>query len=131
MPVLMVVPPSDTPSTDQGEYGFWLEVKDANARTLFRRVLHNPMPSDQEVFSLDPKRSVARVPGARQDQVFIVVVPRLSAAECVSLLSSYHIPESPLQPLTLGAEAKIAFRPPTQSTAAPAQEIARFALQKD
>lgn len=45
----MNVPPSDQIEATQSVTGFWLELRGADERTLFRRIMHDPIPYDQEI----------------------------------------------------------------------------------
>jgi hypothetical protein len=107
--VEMVVPPSDTIPSAAGQKGFWYELRDAQDRPLYRRVMHQPMREDVEVFSDDPKQTVARQPAPDRKGVFVVLVPDVAEGHTVTLSSS---PRS----VRLAHE--------------PAKEIARFALRK-
>ncbi len=49
--VEMVLPASDQVEDFKGQKGFWYELRDARDRPLYRRVMHNPMQQDVEVFS--------------------------------------------------------------------------------
>ncbi|MBH1938792.1 hypothetical protein I5Q34_31805 [Streptomyces sp. AV19] len=105
--VEMVPPPGDPLHPEQDLHGFWVEVRDAGLHPLYRRVMHPPVRHDAEVFSDDPERSLARVPVDEPKGAFAVLVPDLADADHIALVSS---PPAP------GA------------TAAPATEVARFAL---
>jgi hypothetical protein len=84
-PVAMVVPPSDPVAGYQGQKGCWCEVLDATGQVLFRRVLHDPIRADVEVFSNDPQRSLSRHPLAHPKGGFAVVVPDLDRAKTLTL----------------------------------------------
>jgi len=107
--VEMVLAPSDPVHGVEGQKGFWYELRDVQDRPLYRRVMHNPMREDVEVFSDDPERSVARQTVANRKGVFAVVVPDSEEGHSVTLSSS---------PRTI------------QLAHQPATEIARFALRK-
>jgi hypothetical protein len=85
----MVVPPDDAPAKAP-EQGFWAELRDPSNRTLFRRVLHNPIPVDREVFSEDHGKTLSRAPGAPSQGMFTVVVPNHADATALALFSSHH-----------------------------------------
>jgi hypothetical protein len=112
-PVEMVVPPSDPVQGFAGQKGFWAEVKDQQDETLYRRVMHNPMRPDVEVFSDDPQQTVAREPVADKKGVFVVLVPDADEGHEVTLSSS--------------SGAGHGFAANAQQ---PASEIARFKLNK-
>jgi hypothetical protein len=107
--VEMVLPPSDPIQGVEGHKGFWYELRDAEDRALYRRVMHNPMHEDVEVFSDDPKQSVARQIVPNRKGVFVVVVPDTEKGHAVTLSSSPR-------------RVQLAHQP--------AREIARFALRK-
>ena len=107
--VAMVVPPSDPVQGNQGQKGFWYELRDEQDRPLYRRVMHNPMREDVEVFSDDPKQSVARHTVPNRKGVFTVVVPDTADGHTVTLSSSPR-------------RIQLAHQPAT--------EIARFVLRK-
>jgi hypothetical protein len=106
--VEMIPPPGDRPADQRSAQGMWVEVRDAGRNALYRRVLHDPVRHDTEVFSDDPERSVARVPVERPRGTFAVLVPDLEAADHVAFVGS-----------RLGRTPGLA----------PAAEIARFALR--
>jgi hypothetical protein len=107
--VEMVIPPSDAVEGGEGLKGFWYDLRDAKDRPLYRRVMHNPMREDVEVFSDDPKQSVSRQVVPNRKGVFVVVVPDTDEGHAVTLSSSPR-------------RVKLAHQP--------AKEIARFTLRK-
>jgi hypothetical protein len=105
--VAMAVPPGDPIEGRDTESGFWVEVRDGAGNPLHRRVMHDPVRHDVEVFSDDPAQSLARVPVPQPAGTFAVLIPDIAAADHVALVSS----------------------PPGQHLAiAPAAEVARFSL---
>ena len=54
--VEMVLPPSHPVPHNDGEAGFWYELRDQADHLLYRRVLHDPMRDDVEVFGLEAER---------------------------------------------------------------------------
>jgi hypothetical protein len=107
--VEMALPPSDALQGAEGNKGFWYELRDAQDRPLYRRVMHNPMREDVEIFSDDPKQTIARQTVPNRKGVFVVLVPDTDAGHTVTLSSS---------PRRL------------QQAHQPAKEIARFTLRK-
>jgi hypothetical protein len=107
--VEMVLPPSDPVQGFEGQKGFWYELRDAQDRPLYRRVMQNPMQEDVEVFSDDPKQSVARQTLPNRKGVFVVVVPDTPQGHAITLSSSLRRIQQAHQPV---------------------REIARFALRK-
>jgi len=123
-PVEMTVPPSDQLKGYEEHKGFWAEVKNAQDKTLFRRVLHNPTRNDAEVFSDDPEQSISRAPAPKRKGVFVVVVPDTDKGHEVTLSRSSGAPdiEAGGAPKGMAAMRSLA--------TGPATEIARFKLKK-
>lgn len=121
--VAMKAPPSDpvestaAAAADAEHTGFWVDLKDGQDQTLYRRVLHDPMPRHVEAFSPDPRQTVQRVPIPVTESrgVFSVVLPEIEAAQAVSLIGP---PPPPTGPAALAEEGP-----------QPSREIARFALK--
>jgi len=86
--VEMVLPPSDPVQGVEGHKGFWYELRDGQDRPLYRRVMHNPMSEDVEVFSDDSKQSVRRQTVPNRKGVFVVVVPETEEGHTVTLSGS-------------------------------------------
>ena len=106
----MLVPPTDPISEPKSRHGFWFEVKDDKGKTLYRKVQHDPVRSDVEVFSNDPKQPLMRVPVKEPKGIFSVVLP------------------------AAGAEHEVAFMrsapPQGKKAATAAKEFARFPVRK-
>jgi hypothetical protein len=79
--VAMVAPPDDSELLERGHAGYWIEVRTAKNRVLYRQVLHDPLQTDMEVFPADPSQPIERVPVQRPKGVFQVVVPDLPGGE--------------------------------------------------
>ena len=107
--VEMVSPQSDAAASRQGQPGFWYEVRDEKDRTLYRRVVQNPLRFAAEIRSDDPEWPLSwqEVRHPRGD--FVLLMPDLDAAHALVLFSS---------PMERGA-------PP-----GPAEEIARIDLSQ-
>lgn len=103
-----IPPPSERLEDQQGAVGFWVEVRDVEQNALYRRILHDPVRHDAEVFSENPERSIARIPVKIPRGAFAVLVPDIEAADHVTLMSS---------PLGRGPSL------------APASEVASFTLR--
>jgi len=84
--VAMVAPPSDPVDGFENQAGFWTEVRDGQGAVLHRRIMHDPVRRDAEVFSPDPDRSIRRVPDERPSGWFWVVVPVVPGADHVALM---------------------------------------------
>lgn len=65
---------------------FWYELRDKSASVLHRLVAADPIPTDTEVFSDDPARSITRAAVAPTEGVFTVVVPDVPEVEEVALM---------------------------------------------
>lgn len=116
--VAMKVPPSDPVEEVAARAGFMVDLKDAQDHTLYRRVMHDPIQRDVEVFSPDPRQTVQRAPVAEPRGVFSVVLPEIEAAQAVSLIG----PPPPSAERPFGVARIEALREP-------AREIARFELK--
>jgi hypothetical protein len=114
----MKVPPSDPVESYTDRTGFWVDLKDEQDQTLYRRVMHNPIRQDVEVFSPDPEQTIYRTPVAEAQGVFSVVLPEIEAAQAVSLIGSpsQTVERNP----AVGTE---------RAEPAHAREIARFDLK--
>ena len=87
--VEMVLPPSDPLTGTEGRKGFWYELRDADDRPLYRKVMHDPMREDVEVFSDDPQQpSVARHVVPNRKGVFVALVPDTADGRTAILSSS-------------------------------------------
>lgn len=92
------------------EQGYWVEVADTEGRPLYRRLLHDPMPTDTEVLTDDPDRPLARVKVAEPEGTFFVIVPNMPGGRTVGLFGPR------------GARAALA---------GPASELGRFELEPE
>ena len=116
--VEMVTPSVVTPVPTQGQSGYWIQVTDASGRVVYHRPLHSPIAIGAEVFSPDRKQSIARVPLARREGQFTVLVPDLPEAATFALHGPIDpaLPSEPAQELLrLDADAirKPSVQPPT------------------
>ncbi len=114
------------------EHGFFAELRDASGKTLFRRVMHNPMPTDMEVFSNEPGKPMGRVPGGPSEGSFSIVVPNHPDATEISLFSSHHeaAPKPARPPKDISPQSHFEAVRPAQSPSGPARGIGRFNLKK-
>jgi hypothetical protein len=87
-----LAPASHSLESQEGQQGFWVELRSADGGALYRQLLHDPMPRDVEVFSDDPEQSIARVPVERPTGVFFVLVPVLEGADHLAVVSSELMP---------------------------------------
>jgi hypothetical protein len=126
MNVNAIVPPGQP----AGDLGFWVELRDASDKPVFRRVLNNPITVDREVFSPSETHSVARVPGARTENVFSILVPDDPAATSVVLVSSHHQGSSSLA-TGAGRSTAVQIKPVDPTAPGVARVIARFQLREN
>ena len=105
--VEMISPPSE-PLTMQGERsGFWYELRDKEGKVFYKRVLHNPIRFEAEIFSNDPEVPMTRIKIDNPRGTFQLLVPQIEEADVLVIFSS------PLEP---------------ERTGEPARELARFEL---
>jgi hypothetical protein len=79
-----LLPPGEPAAAERP--GFFAEVRGPDDRILDRRLLHQPVRRDAEVFTGDPERPLARVPVERPAGVFSLLVPDLEEADYVALV---------------------------------------------
>ena len=92
--IAMIVPAATTAPPEPGQTGYWFEIRDDAGRVVYHRPLHQPIVVDAEAFSPDPKQSIARVPIARREGQFTVLIPDIPDARTFEL----HGPADPAQP---------------------------------
>jgi hypothetical protein len=100
--VAMLAPPDDEQLLDQGESGYWVEIRDDENAVVYRQVIHNPIQTDLEVFPEDPSEPIRRVAAARPQGVFQVVVPDLPEGRTAVLhgqASRQQLREQPPKPM--------------------------------
>lgn len=102
----------------EAQPAFVYELRGAGSEVLHRVGAPDPIPTDVEVFSDDPERSVERAPHAPREGVFTVLVPEIEEAEEVRLLRTV--------PSRGAAEAGP--ERATEAATASAVEVARFKL---
>lgn len=84
----MITPPSPGAPPEIGTHGgFWVELRDANDRALFHRVLHVPLGDSVEVYS--PDGTIRREFGPTSETTFEVLVPDYDDARTVALVGEY------------------------------------------
>ena len=84
----MILPPTHPLEGGDEETGFWFTLSDAAGKAVYRRVVHNPIPLDKEVFSNDPKNpSVHRAPVEKPKGTFVLLVPDIPQAQTLQLFS--------------------------------------------
>lgn len=105
----MIAPPSDKFDEKGQQSGFWYEVKDEKAVTLYRRVIPNPIQPYIEVRSDNPDKPFTWEKVDKPSGIFVLFMPEIKKAQEVVLFSS-----------ALAEEKR-----------APAAIIARFSLKTD
>ena len=105
--VEMKIAPSDRTDEYEGHSGFWFELKDANNRTLYRRVMSNPIKTHLEAPSGDPQRPFTHVKADKLKGTFVILAPALE-----------------------GAATLLIFASPPEAAARSAKEIARIDLKQ-
>ena len=71
--VATLPPPDDSDVISDDAAGYWVEVRDADGRTLHRQVIANPLADQREVFS--PSEPLHHVDAPGTTAVFQVLVP--------------------------------------------------------
>lgn len=79
-----IAPASPVPRPKVGQQrGFWVEIQTADKRTVFHRILHNPLRTHVEVHSPDRKPRI--VTGPPMPGIFEVLVPDIPNAVTVAV----------------------------------------------
>lgn len=99
---------------------FVAEVRGADDEVLHRTAIANPLETHREVFSEEPGRSISRVPVAKPEGAFTVIVPDTPEADHLALLTT--------GPTRDHAGSAIAALTSQEAPSAP-REIARFSLR--
>lgn len=68
--------------------GFWYELRDADDEVSHRIDAPDPIPTDIEVFSDDPERTIERVDAVPRSGVFTVLIPEIEQAREIALVRS-------------------------------------------
>jgi hypothetical protein len=90
----MICPPSIGDRPQAGRHsGFWMELRDANERVLFHRLLHSPLANSVEVHSPDGK--IRREFGEPVENIFEVLVPDVEGARTIAMMGESLTPPSP------------------------------------
>jgi hypothetical protein len=114
--------PSHDLDSFEGRSGFWVELRDAQDRVVHRRVLHDPLRHEVEVFPEGGVGEFTRVPVARPAGTFDVVVPDLPGARELTLHASLPDP-APATETEADRAARI-----SAGRGRPAQVIARIPI---
>jgi hypothetical protein len=83
--VQMIPPPTTGAAPVEGDAGTWLELRDAEDRTLYHRDLRRLMGAEVEVFNPDGSMThLEGVPGRGQFEVVVPSHPRATSVRVVS-----------------------------------------------
>lgn len=87
----MICPPSvgERPEAEK-HGGFWMELRDANNRVLFHRLLHSTLTNSVEVHSPDGK--IQRVFGDVKESIIEVLLPDNKDAKSITLMGESLVP---------------------------------------
>lgn len=114
--------PSHEAAGFEDRSGFWVELHDAQDRVLYRRVEHNPMAHEIEVYPDEQTREFTRIPLADPAGTFDIVVPDLPDAREFTLYASLPEP-APESETEIDRAARI-----NAGRGRPAQLVARFPI---
>src|SRR5437867_263827 len=81
----MKAPPPQAPPPDVPGHGAWFELRDREGKSMYRRVIHDPLSGDLEVPSDNPERPLARVKAPQKRGIFYLVAPDIPQARKVAL----------------------------------------------
>lgn len=76
------------PDKDEQQSGFWIELRDANGRALYRHILHDPLQLSVEIHSEDKDRPIRRETNPNPKGVLNLLLPDLPGAETLVIVSS-------------------------------------------
>jgi len=105
--VEMRLPARSAPRVAAARAEFWYELRNAQSDVLYRLDSADPIPTDVEVFSDDPERTVERAPHAPQEGVFTVLLPEIEDAEEVRLMRAAPATEGAVDVRAGAAEAAV------------------------
>ena len=92
--IAMIVPAGIATPPGHGQSGYWFEIRDDAGRLVYHRPLHQPIAVDAEVFSPDPRQSIARVASSRREGQFTILIPDTQDARTFALYG----PADPARP---------------------------------
>jgi hypothetical protein len=115
--VEMTVPASSDLQRYEQRSGSWVELRAADGRPLYQRVLDRIIPTDVEIIPEAEGRPFTRAPLADRKGTFDVLVPVLDEAEAVAVLTSTPTPEVDA--------AKTAAVPATEVVVLPLRDLGR------
>lgn len=121
----MRVPPSDPVDGYQGQSGFWVELRDSAGKTIYRQVMHDPIPTYHEVPS-PPGTPPTHTPVRNREGTFEIVIP---APPPGSTVAFFGTPQPPSTPIGEFPQERARTGGPRVGTGS-ANEIARFAMDE-
>ena len=89
----MIAPPPDPTTGYEGQSGFWFELQDVAGRVLYRRVLHQPIQYDVEIYPADPALPLTRRRLDEPRGIFVLLAPDLEQARTLVICGSPRDPE--------------------------------------
>jgi hypothetical protein len=95
--VTMVPPPSEANRAEEGQSGFWYELRDGEGHKLYQRIIQNPIKFAFEVRS-DPDRPLSWQKVREPRGNFVLLMPALEYAKTLVLFSSPFEPEAATKP---------------------------------
>ncbi len=116
----MICPPSIGERPEAGRHGgFWMELRDAQDRVLFYRLLQDPILSSVEVHSPDGR--IRREFGPVREAMFEVLLPDEAEARSLALMGEYLDPAMAREARAGGARELVRFDVPTGDRGGEAQ----------
>jgi hypothetical protein len=76
----MLAPPPQAIFPRPNERGTWFELRDREGRTLYRRVIDNPIREDIEVITDDPDHPLSRIAAEQREGIFFLLAPDIPQA---------------------------------------------------
>jgi hypothetical protein len=96
----MTPPPSDELKETKEASGFWVEVRDAKHKVLYRRAMQSPVRRYAEVRADDPDMPLAMQEVKDPSGIFTILIPHIDKAVEVALFSSPSEEKKRLLPAT-------------------------------
>lgn len=84
----MVIPPSEVNYVQEGQVGFWVELRDNDENVLYQRVMHNPLRNEMEVYDENNTELPRWVRVNRSEVIFEILVPYIAYGQQLVIFSS-------------------------------------------
>lgn len=84
----MLLPAQETKPEVLASPGLKYELRDKEECSIFSNIIENPLRSDIEVFSDNPKQTARRVEMPKKKGSFVLLIPEISEAENLVLLEN-------------------------------------------